>query len=293
MTILHVRTETLDIAYLDVGQTGAPAALLLHGWPDDATTWLEVAEQLAANGIRCVIPWLRGCGGTKFLAAATIRDGRTEALAQDALDLVDALGIDRFAAVGHDWGARAVYALAALAPERVTKVAALSLGYSPRGEFHVPPLEQARAWWYQWFMCADAGADFVRRHPKAFARMQWDTWSPRGWFAEATFDQVARSFENPDWVAITLSSYRARWQQEAHDARYDAATQRIGSTSTLDVPTLVIHGSADACVLASSSEGREGHFTAGYRRVVVDGAGHFLPREAPGAVADLIRSHLA
>ena len=292
MTLSRVCTDVLDIAYFETGPEHRQAALFLHGWPDDATTWEGVAQRLAASGIRCIVPWLRGCGETRFLSPDTIRDGRTEALAQDALDLMDRLGIYHFVAIGHDWGARTVYGLAAVAPERITNAATLSLGYSPRGEFQVPPFAQARAWWYQWFMCSDAGAEFVRRHPTAFARMQWDSWSPGGWFDEPAFERVARSVNNPDWTAITLNSYRSRWGEEPHDARYAGIAARIAATTHLQVPTLLIHGSEDGAVLASSSEGRERHFTNGYRRVVLDGVGHFVAREAPETVAALLIEHL-
>lgn len=292
MTPSLTRTELLEIAHFDMGREHQPTALMLHGWPDDATTWLAVAQRLSASGIRCIVPWLRGCGATRFLSADTMRDGRTEALAKDALGLMDRLGIEKFAAFGHDWGARTVYALAAVAPERVTRVAALSLGYAPRGEFQVPAFEQSRAWWYQWFMCSDAGEEFVRQHPKAFARMQWDSWSAPGWFDNATFDQVSASFDNPDWIDVTLSSYRSRWTMHPTDARYDDVSEAIATTSRLAVPTLVIHGSADACVLPSSSDGKDRHFAAGYRRVVLDGVGHFVPREAPEQVAALLIDQL-
>ena len=143
---------------------------------------------------------------------------------------MDALGIRRFSVIGHDWGARAAYALAAIAPERLETIAALSVGYSPRGAFPVPPFEQSRAWWYQWFMSVDRGAEAVARDPKGFARIQWETWSPPGWFTDADFDAVALSFENPDWLAITLSSYRGRWRDEPRDPRYDALHEKIAST---------------------------------------------------------------
>jgi pimeloyl-ACP methyl ester carboxylesterase len=139
-------TDVLEIAFLQERQELERTALLLHGWPDDATTWLDVAGQLSRAGFRTITPWLRGFGPTRFLSASTCRDGRIEALAQDALDLVNALGIRRFSVVGHDWGARIAYALAAIAPERLEAIVALSLGYSPRGAFPVPPFEQSRAW---------------------------------------------------------------------------------------------------------------------------------------------------
>jgi pimeloyl-ACP methyl ester carboxylesterase len=185
------------------------------------------------------------------------------------------------------------YALAAIAPERLETITALSLGYSPRGAFPVPPFEQSRAWWYQWFMSVDRGAEAVAKDPKGFARIQWETWSPRGWFDEATFEAVAQSFENPDWLAITLNSYRGRWRdEEPRDPRYDTLHQKIAATETLGVPTLMIQGAADGTVLPSSTEGKDKYFTSRYRRLVLDGIGHFPTREAPAAVADAVLKHL-
>jgi pimeloyl-ACP methyl ester carboxylesterase len=222
-----------------------------------------------------------------------VRDGRTEALAQDAIDLMDALEIGRFAVVGHDWGARVAYALAALLPQRLSSIAALSVAYAPRGAFAVPAFRQSRAWWYQWFMSVDRGAEAVAGDPKGFARLQWETWSPPGWFDAAEFEATARSFENPDWLAITFNSYRSRWRKdEPCDPRYADVAQRIAAVEKLAVPTLMLQGAADGTVLPASSEGREKWFTGGYDRVVLAGVGHFPAREAAEEVARLLLSHL-
>jgi pimeloyl-ACP methyl ester carboxylesterase len=288
-----LKTETLEISYLESGPQNSPVALLLHGWPDDATTWIKVAARLEAAGIRTIVPWLRGFGETRFLSKSTCRDGRMEALAQDAIDLMNGLGVERFSVIGHDWGARIAYALAAIAPHRLSTLTALSLGYAPHGTFEVPPFQQSRAWWYQWFMSVDRGAEAVMKDPKGFARIQWETWSPAGWFDDSTFDAVAKSFENPDWIAITLNSYRGRWREEPRDPRYDHLYAMIAATGVLSVPTLMIQGSADGTVLPESTEHKEEYFTGGYRRFVLDGIGHFPTREAPNVVADAILEHIA
>ena len=288
-----VRTELLEIAFEEGGPEDGPAVLLLHGWPDAARGWDFVASKLQAKGWRTVVPHLRGSGATRFLSEETPRDGSGVALAQDAIDLADALNLERFAVVGHDWGARAAYTLAALFPERVSAVAALALGFQPRGLFTVPSFEQSRRFWYQWFLCVDGAAERVRVDPVGFARIQWETWSPRGWFEEAEFARTAESFLNPDWPAITLNAYRSRWLTgEARDARYDAAQQKIGEIETLSTPTLMIQGAADLCDAPSESEGLERHFANGYRRLLLGGVGHFPHREAPVAVADAILHHL-
>jgi pimeloyl-ACP methyl ester carboxylesterase len=288
----NLRTDLLEIAYDEGGAPTGPKVLLLHGWPDDVRGWRGVAARLQTLGYHTFAPYLRGCGPTRFRSADTIRDGRGIALAQDAIDFADALGLESFAVAGHDWGARTAYTLAALFPERVTHVIGIALAYQPRGEFKLPPFSQARRFWYQWYLTLDQGAEAVRADPKSFARIQWDTWSPPGWFDEAEFEATARSFENPDWASITLHAYRSRWQAEPTDPRYDSLQERLSNTETIATPTLMIQGGADACDEPASSEGLEPYFTAGYRRMVLPETGHFPPREAPEEIANAIHQHL-
>jgi pimeloyl-ACP methyl ester carboxylesterase len=289
----HARTPTLDIAYADSGPADGPVVILLHGWPDAARAWNAVAARLNAAGYRTIVPELRGAGGTRFLRDDTVRDGSGVALAKDAVDLADALGITQFDVVGHDWGARAAYTISALFPERARRMAALALAYQPRGAFTLPDFSQARRFWYQWFMSLDGGPDAVAADPKGFARIQWDTWSPPGWFDEAEFATTARAFDNPDWVPITLNAYRRRWRSDQpSDPALAALHKRLGTIERIGVPALMIQGGADSCDEPATSEGQEQYFPAGYRRVVVDGAGHFPLREAPDAVADAVIDHL-
>jgi pimeloyl-ACP methyl ester carboxylesterase len=216
-----------------------------------------------------------------------MRSGQMVAMAQDALDLADALGIGRFAVIGHDWGARMAYILAALFPERVTHCAALSVEWTP-GEMQTPPLLQSRSFWYQWFMATQRGAEFLRHHGIDFARCQWETWSPAGWFDEATFAAVAQAFANPDWADITLHAYRVRWGEADPDPAYADLEARQKRAGAIAVPTLMIQGGADRCVLPSSSEGREKYFSAPYTRRVLEGVGHFPTREASESVGNLL-----
>jgi pimeloyl-ACP methyl ester carboxylesterase len=279
----HARTAVLDIAYDIAGPADGPPVLLLHGWPDASRAWKPVAARLNQAGWRTFTPSLRGSGQTAFLSADTVRDGSGVALAQDAIDFADALGIAQFDVVGHDWGARAAYTLAALFPQRVRSIAALALAFQPRGAFVLPDFSQARRFWYQWFMSLDDAPAAVRADPKGFARIQWDTWSPGKWFDDDEFARTATSFENPDWVAITLNGYRRRWRRdEPSDPRYDAPRATLATIETIHVRTLMIQGGADRCDEPDTSAGQEGHFDAGYRRIVLDGVGHFPPREAPG-----------
>lgn len=285
--IEFTNTPLLRIAYKDEGPRDGAPMLLLHGWPDDPTTYDGVVPALHKAGYRTIRPWLRGFGETTFLSADTLRSGEMVAMAQDAIDLADALGIERFAVAGHDWGARIAYVLAAAFPKRVSEIAAMSVGWQP-GELATPNLEQVRHYWYQWFMATERGAETVGKDPRAFARIQWETWSPRGWFSDAEFDATARSFANPDWPAITVHSYRVRWGEADKDPRYADLDKRAYAAPSIAVPTLMIQGGADTVTLPDTTAGKDKYFTAGYERVVLDGVGHFPTREAPHDVSALL-----
>jgi pimeloyl-ACP methyl ester carboxylesterase len=289
-----IRTELLEIAYLDDGpQDGAPV-LLLHGWPESPIGFEQISYSLHEHGFRTIAPFLRGFGLTRFLSAATPRVGGFAALAQDSLDLMDRLGVNRFSVIGHDWGARTGYALAALVPERVSSLCALSVAFQPRFEFRVPPYEQSRRFWYQFFMCSDKGADRVTEDPIGFSRFQWDTWSPTGWFAEEDFKAAASAWENPDYVAITLNGYRSRWlEDELRDPHYSEIQLNLSRSERIDVSTLMIQGESDFCDPPTESEGLQHFFAAGYDRIVIAKVGHFPHREAPAAVAAAILRQLA
>ena len=288
-----VQTAVLEIELEEEGPPDGRPLLLLHGWPDAPRGWQPVARRLHESGWRTIVPALRGSGATRFLSPGAPRDGRGVALAADAIDLLDALGLERVPVVGHDWGARAAYTLAAVAPERVSAIVALALPYQPFGEFAIPPFEQARAFWYQWLLYLDAGAEAFAADPIGFARIQWDTWSPPGWFEDDEFDATARSFTNTDWVAITLNAYRSRFlTDEARDPRYGPLVRRLTEVESVATPTLMIQGAEDRCDTPAASANQERFFTSGYRRVLLEGIGHFPHREAPDEVAQTIDRHL-
>jgi pimeloyl-ACP methyl ester carboxylesterase len=157
-----IKTDILEVAYEAGGPRGGPPILLLHGWPDDIREWSAITPHLEKAGFYWVAPWVRGFGATRFLSSSTLRDGSGVALTQDAIDIADALGFERFSVIGHDWGARTAYTLAALWPERVASITACSLSYSPGGRFATPTFEQSQRWWYQWFMSTEPGAAAVR-----------------------------------------------------------------------------------------------------------------------------------
>jgi pimeloyl-ACP methyl ester carboxylesterase len=287
-----IRTKVLDIAFEEGGPRGGPPVLLLHGWPDDVREWRTVTPYLEEAGFHWVAPWLRGFGNTRFLSTETLRDGSGVALTQDAIDFADAIGFERFSVIGHDWGARTAYTLAALWPQRIASIVALSLSYSPGGRFPTPTFEQSRRWWYQWFMATEPGAAAVRKDPIGFAREQWNSWGPVGWFTDTEFKMTAESFNNPDWTPITLHAYRSRWKSEPADELYLPLKSRLASVETIQTPTLMIQGEADNCNPPSESADQARHFTGSYERVLLAGVGHFPAREAPGEVARVALAHL-
>jgi len=288
-----VRTSHLEIAFEREGPANGPPLLLLHGWPDGPRAWSEVAQRLRGAGFQTIIPWLRGSEPTRFLSTATLRYGAAVALAQDAIDLANALELPPFAVIGHDWGARAVFFMAALYPERLSALVSLGVSYSPGGSVRVPSFFQSRLFWYQWFQCTPGGAAAVRKAPVEFARFLWDTWSPPGWYDEREFEITAKTFSHPDWADVALSFYRSRWlPEEPADPVYAPLLERAAKIQEIHIPTLIVHGAADTCVAASESAGIEKFFPAGFRRVVLDGVGHFPQREAPDAVARAILDFL-
>jgi pimeloyl-ACP methyl ester carboxylesterase len=284
-----IRTEVLEIAYVDDGPQDGEPLLLLHGWPESPAGFDAISSRLHDAGFRTIAPFLRGFGPTRFLSSETPRVGGAAALAQDALDLMDRLDIHRFSVIGHDWGGRTGYALAALAPERLGSLCVLSVPFQPRFDFRTPSYEQSRRFWYQFFLCSDKGVNRVTEDPIGFSRFQWETWSPPGWFTDQDFKAAARAWENPDYPAITLNGYRSRWlETEPHDPRYNDVQSKLSEAERICVPTLMIQGASDLCDPPSESEGMEGYFTADYQRILVAEVGHFPHREAAATVADAV-----
>ncbi len=283
----------MEIAYLEWNPGAARSAVLLHGWPDSPAGWRPVAQRLAAEGYRVLCPALRGFGPTRFLDPATPRSGELAALGRDLLDFIDALGLEQPLLAGHDWGARAAANACGLATGAAAQLVLLSIGYGTNDPAQVLPLPQARNYWYHWFMATPRGAAAVRDDARGFTRYLWDTWSPAGWYTEEEFAEAAQAFDNPDWAAVVLHSYRHRWGFEPGDPAYAQDGARLTPAPRLAVPTLVLHGGADTCNQPASSEGKSHYFSGGYERRVLDGVGHFPQREAPQAVAAAILNFVA
>ena len=282
----------LDVAYSSSGQEHDPVVLLLHGWPDDASTWHRVGEALNEAGFRTIVPTLRGFGATRFRDEAAPRTGNPAILAMDAIGLMDALGIERFAVVGHDWGANIAEALAVGWPGRVTRIALLST--PPRlGGMPTPPFWHAQLQWYHWFMATPRGAQAVRDDRRSFARIHWQNWAPPGWFDAATFDRVAAAWDNPDWVDVTLHSYRSRWDVAAPDPRSDWLEAKVKATQSLSLPAIYVQGAEDGVNPPEASTQVPAKFTGPFEFVTLPGVGHFPQREAPDALVPHLLTLLA
>jgi pimeloyl-ACP methyl ester carboxylesterase len=279
-----VSTPLLEIAYEDEGPRDGPCVILLHGWPDDVRTWDAVAPALQAAGYRTIAPYLRGFGPTLFKDPDTTRSGQLAALAADVLDLADALRIDRFVVVGHDWGARAAYIVACTSPERVIACVAISVGWGTNDPSQTLSLTQTQNYWYHWLMALPRGEALVRQDRRRFTRYIWDIWNPAWSVPDDVFEQTAAAFDNPDWADVTLHSYRVRWGNAEPDPRYASLEARVSADPSIGVPTLTLHGGADPCNDPATSENKEELFFGYYRRVALPGLGHFPQREGPESV---------
>lgn len=287
-----VRTSTLEIAYLESGPAAGPPAILLHGWPSDVHDWDAVAERLAGAGFRVLVPYLRGFGPTRFLDPATPRSGQQAAIGADLRDFMTALGIDRALLGGYDWGGRAACVAAALWPERVRGLLTIS-GYqiqdiAAAGRRPADALQEHR-YWYQWYFHTERGRAGLAKNRREIARLLWRLWSPNWHFDDATFAATAASFDNPDYVDVTINSYRHRYGNAPGDPAFDELERRLAARPPIAVPTIVLHGACDGVGPPEQSEGGAKHFTARYERRVIPVAGHFLSRETPDAAAQAIR----
>ena len=286
------RTPDLEIDHADSGPRDGPAVLLIHGWPDDRASWDPVAAILNAAGLRTIVPSLRGFGASRFTSPDVARTGNSGMLAMDAIALLDALGIERVSVAGHDWGSNAAEALAVGWPDRIERLAMLATP-SRLGGMPTPPFEQTQRQWYHWFMATKRGAEAVRKDPTGFAHLHWINWSPAGWFDEATFERAAAAWENPDWVDVTLHSYRARWDEAEPDPKSRWLDEKVKATKTLSLPTLYFQGEADGINPPSAAASVPSKFTGPFEMVSLPGVGHFTQREAPDAVGRKLTEHFA
>ncbi len=281
-------TDWIDIAYAEHGDPAGKPVLLLHGFPDGRDTWDGVVHELRSEKVRLIVPDLRGFGDTAILAPDA-GGGSVATLGQDAVDLIDALQLGKAVIAGHDWGARAAYAAAALYPDRVSAIVATASPYvAYEGRQPVPP-PQVQAYWYQWYFNTDTGAEGFKHDVAAFCRHLWRAWSPAWNFTDAEFDRASQAWCRPEFADVVLHAYRVRYGNAPHVPRYGRQDAAFERRPTIAVPCWFAAGLADACTLPEGGLGQEKWFTT-YHRTEVPGVGHFVQREAPRAVADLIRA---
>ena len=285
-----INAGLLNVSYAEAGPANGPPVILLHGWPYDIYSFVDVAPVLAAQGYRVIIPFLRGYGATHFLSADTFRNGQPSAVAVDIIALMDALHIQKAVLAGFDWGARTADIIAALWPERCKALVSVSgylIGSQASGKVPLPP-EAELQWWYQFYFATDRGRDGYEKNRHAFNKLIWRLASPKWNFDDATFDRSAAAFDNPDHVAIVIHNYRWRQGLANGEAKYDAFEQKLATTPVITVPTITMEGDANgaphppASAYAKKFSGRYEH------RTIAGGVGHNLPQEAPRAFAQAV-----
>lgn len=288
--VKHVRTSRLDVAYEESGASDGEPVFLLHGWPYDPRCYDEVAPRLVAAGCRAIVPYLRGFGATRFLSAATPRSGQQAALGNDLRELMDALAVERAVLAGYDWGGRAACIVAALWPERVRGLVTGN-GYNIQdiaGAVKPVAPAQEHRFWYQYYFHTERGRAGLEQNRRALCRYIWQIWSPNWAFDDATFERSAVSFDNPDFVDVTIQSYRHRFGYAPGDPALEEIERRLAARPKISVPTIALQGEADGVAPPQTAVNHASFFTGPYQRHVLPRVGHNPPQEAPPAVADAV-----
>jgi len=289
-SLRQVDAGPLNIGYAEVGPADVPPVILLHGWPYDIHSFVDAASLLASAGQRVIIPYLRGYGSTRFRSGAAVRNGQQAALALDLIAFMDALGIRKAVLGGFDWGARTVAIVAALWPERCSGLVSVSgylIGSQQANEAPLPPKAEL-AWWYQFYFATERGRRGYEANREDFARLIWQTASPRWAFDDATFQQSAAAFDNPDHVEIVIHNYRWRLGLATGEKLYDPIERQLAAGPVIIVPTITLEGDANGAPHPAPSA-YASKFTGKYaHRLIMGGIGHNLPQEAPGAFAQAL-----
>jgi pimeloyl-ACP methyl ester carboxylesterase len=280
----------LNVAYVDAGPADGPSALLLHGWPYDIHSYVDVVPILASAGYRVIVPNLRGYGATRFLSGDTFRNGQQSALAVDAIALLDALEIEKAIVAGFDWGARTACIVGALWPERCrghVSVSGYLIGSQTAGQLPLPP-ESELQWWYQFYFATERGRAGYDKYRGDFGKLIWRTASPRWNVDDATYERTAASFDNPDHVDIVIHNYRWRLGLAEGEAQYDHLERQLAEGPVITVPTITLEGDANGAPHPEPSS-YAGKFSGRYsHRTIEGGIGHNLPQEAPEAFAEAV-----
>lgn len=289
----QITAGVLDVAYLETGPPDGQPVILLHGFPYDAHAFDEVADRLAAASRRCIVPFLRGYGATRFRRATTARSGQQAALGMDLLALMDALAIPSAVLAGYDWGGRAACIVAALWPERAQGLVSSGNGYNIQNiaEAKIPasPEEEYR-YWYQYYFHSERGRTGLAEDRRAVCELLWRLWSPTWDFDDATFARSAAAFDNPDFVDVVIHSYCHRFGIVEGDPALDAIESQLAIQPDIVVPSVVLQGGDDGVDAPEDVDNDAPHFKGPYERRLIPGAGHNLPQEAPAGYADAVLS---
>jgi pimeloyl-ACP methyl ester carboxylesterase len=289
-SLKQIDAGVLSVGYAEAGPVNGPPVILLHGWPYDIHTYVDVAPLLASAGYRVIVPYLRGYGPTRFLSSGTFRNGQPSAVAVDIIDLLDALKIQKATLAGCDWGARTANIVAALWPERCKAMVSVSgylIGSQEAGKMPLPPKNELE-WWYQFYFATERGQAGYDKYRHDFAKLIWQIASPKWNFDDATFDRSAASFDNPDHVSIVIHNYRWRLALAEGESKYADLDKRLAEGPVITVPTITLEGDAngaphlDASAYAKKFSGKYSH------RLITGGIGHNLPQEAPQAFAQAV-----
>jgi len=280
----------LNIAYAEAGPADGPPVILLHGWPYDIYSFVDVTPLLASSGYRVIVPYLRGYGATRFLSSDTMRNGQPSAVAVDIIALMDALKIQKAVLAGFDWGARTADIIAALRPERCKALVSVSgylIGSQASGELPLPPAAELQ-WWYQFYFATDRGKAGYDKNRHDFAKLIWRQASPKWNFDDDTFERSAAAFDNPDHVEIVIHNYRWRQGLAQGEAKYDAFETQLAASPVITVPTITLEGDANGAPHPPPSA-YAAKFSGKYaNRTIGGGVGHNLPQEAPQAFAQAV-----
>jgi pimeloyl-ACP methyl ester carboxylesterase len=283
----HVDADVLDVAYYEAGPVDGPAVMLLHGFPYDIHSYVDVAPMLAAQGCRAIVPYLRGYGPTRFRDHATPRSGEQAAVGADLIALMDALGIKRAVFAGYDWGGRAACVAAALWPDRCTGLVSVN-GYLiqdiARAMVPAKP-EREVPLWYQYYFQLERGRAGLNANRREIARILWQQWSPNWHFDEVALERTAAAFDNPDYVDVVIHSYRHRFGLADGDPRYAELQRRLAALPAITVPAITLDGDADGVVPATDGTASAAKFTSRRAHRLIPRAGHNLPQEEPEAFA--------
>ena len=289
-SLKQIDAGLLNVGYAEVGPSNGTPVILLHGWPYDIHSFVDVAPLLASAGYRVIVPYLRGYGTARFLSNETVRNGQPSAVAMDIIALMDALNIEKATIGGFDWGARTANIIAALWPERCKAMVSVSgylIGSQASGKLPLPPSAELQ-WWYQFYFATERGRAGYEKYRHDFAKLIWQLASPKWNFDDATFDRSAAAFDNPDHVSIVIHNYRWRQGLAEGEAKYDDLEKRLAVAPVITVPTITLEGDANGAPHPNPSA-YANKFSGKYsNRIVIGGIGHNLPQEAPEAFAKAI-----